>query len=268
MAHFVIELDNEEFKTIKGWDQDDAVNEYLRDDVTHEGFYSIRPATVREALVSEYGEDWQKYGPSHVFEVVNNYRTDGRDIIALNHTHANDTFGYDDPVTTANYRVLYDRWSHLEGLSRGPWSNCDVIALELDSEAPSDLTDVLDGLEDYPVIDEESWSEVEQEFIRDHWDSYGRHDVMGAVADVLGDFTRADLTDYAEEVIERLVWEGILDYGCGGGYPSMIDGSACDFGSDEVAKFFADNSGVVTVKTHNGSGEATFDMRGDMILRP
>lgn len=258
MGHYVI-TEGDVTHTVKGWDQGEAIeaffdkigrqwnstDELLVDD--------IRPATVREAMSSEYGDDWAKHGPSHCFDLENNYHTDHRDVLIIRGTGNNDVHGYDDAVSVSNYRVLYDSWKDLEGLSRGPYSNIDMITLELDSQAPSDLTEVLDGLADYPVVDEQEWSSVEQEMIQEHWESYGKNDVMDAVAEAIAgpNYNRTDLTDYAETLIERLVWEGILDYGCGGGYPSMIDESACDFGEKEVAAWFKARLGLtVPLRTH------------------
>lgn len=221
-------------------------------------------STVREALVEAYGEDWERL-MSHVIDVADSRYPDYRPLIVLNLTQANNTFGYDDPVTVSNYRVLQERWSGLEGLSRGPWSNCDAVALDLDSEAPKDLTEVLDSLADYPLLDEQEWSTVEQEMIEEHWESYGLSDTVREVEKAIDADT---LTDAAEEIIKRLVWEGILDYGAGGGYPTMIDVSACDFGEEAVAQFFADHLGeVVTVKSRNGYGEdITLDLTRENII--
>lgn len=273
MAHFVVTIEGGS-ETVSAWSADEAADLYRDQNpgVSPIEIDSIRPATVREALIAEYGEDFAREdyqnGMSHVFDVENNYRTDHRDMLIIRHACANDVQGYDDAVSVSNYRVLYESWSHLEGLSRGPYSNSDYIALDLDSEAPADLTEVLDGLADYPVIDEQVWSEVEQEMIQEHWGSYGGADVADTVAKALGADGQSDLTDNAMSIIQQLVWDGILDYGNGGGYPTMIDCSACDFGDKEIAAWFVEHVGeVVTVKSRNGYGdEITFDLRKSNLI--
>jgi hypothetical protein len=210
---------------------------------------AIRPATVREAMTAEYGKDWTKgdyrSGISHVATFFEgSYRTDYKDLLIVAHTSANDMFGYDDAVTVSNYRVLQDRWSELQGLSRGPWSNVDVIALEVDQPAPADLTEVLDGLSDYPIVDEQEWSNVEQEMVQEHWESYGKYDALNAVAKAIA-IGADELTDAAGDIVNRLTFEGILDYGCSGGYPTFEDSSSVDFGTEEVAKFIAENVGTL-----------------------
>ncbi len=279
MAHYVV-TSSYGTETVSAWSEDDARREYIYDrdprregngsdaadwdkwaELTEESI-SIRPATVREAMAAEYGDDWAK-GTSHVATFFEgNYRTDYKDLLIITHTEANNRQGYDEAVAVSNYRVLRDRWSELEGLTDGPWSNCDVIALELDLPAPEDLTDVIDGLADYPVVDEQAWSEVEQEFIQEHWDSYGKSAVLDAVAKAIDQDGRSDLTTAAEDIITQLVWDGILDYGCGGRYPTMIDVSACDFGEKEIAAWFSENyETVVTVSAESGSRQPfSFDL--------
>ena len=203
-------------------------------------------ATVRDTLVDEYGPDWAR-AIDHVAEVVDTYRADGP-VLVFNLARANDVHGYDEPVAVSNYRVLASDWADVDGLFTGAWSNVDSIGLRLDAVAPDGLTDVINALDSYPVLDEQVWSDVEQETITEHWESYGRYDALVSVADVLG-VSKADLTDYAETVVDRLVWSGVLDYGYGSGYPSMIDVSACDFGVDAVTDWVRANVGSVDTVT-------------------
>lgn len=205
---------------------------------------AIRPATVRETFLAEYGDDWKR-SIDHLGDLVNTYRTEGVDVFVLNHAQGKDAFGYDDVLPLANYRVLYENWSSLDSdvLFTNTHSNVDTIGIKLDVEAPADLVDVLKALSEYPVLDDHAYSEVEMEEIEDHWNNYGKDEVLDAVAKAIGADNRTDLTDEAESLVKQLVWEGILDYGCGGGYPSFIDSSAVDFGAEAVAAFIRDNVG-------------------------
>ncbi|ASR77195.1 hypothetical protein KIV66_gp88 [Mycobacterium phage MyraDee] len=238
-------------------------------------------ATVREVMTDVYGEDFAaenyRSGISHVASVherregryirdeqgFDRYESDYIECLVINHTQGTSLYGYEEPVTVANYRTLQDDWSDLEGLSDGPFSDCKVIALDLDKPAPANLVEVLEGLSDYPVLDEQEWSNVEQEMIQEHWESYGANDVASEVAEALGLDSRLDLTEYALGVIERLVWEGIVEYGCGSGYPTMEDVSSCDFGGKEIAQWLKVRVGrQVSGKTSNGYGtEYMFDLR-------
>lgn len=305
MAHYVITLGGTDYQA-KGYSEQDAIESaydqadsskkvtppaipvwWLRcDDMPVD---AIRPATVREAMASEYGDDWASEGASYTYEIAKRtwftYQTDGEpyasgyqpltqvwheaEVLVINHAMANDRHGYDDAVNVSNYRVLSESWKALKGLSRGPWSNVDVIALDLDSEAPADLTDVLDGLENYPVIDEQEWSNVEEEIIQEHWEEYGKSDVVSAVEKALG----ADsLTDAAEAIITRLVWDGLLYLGNGGEYPSMLDYSACEFGYEAgyeaVAGFFTEHIGTVVTLPGRWDGEeaTVFDLTRENII--
>ena len=124
-------------------------------------------ATVREVLTAAYGDDWErslsdivstgKRREMHYTREPNGYtgfRHDYFPLVAINYTKGRDVHGYEDAADVSNYRVLRDQWSDVEGLSDGPWSNCSVIALDLDSEAPVDLVDVLESLREYPILDE------------------------------------------------------------------------------------------------------------------
>jgi hypothetical protein len=214
--------------------------------------------SVRSVLVAEYGPDWVRRLSSVVSVVKRSWYTyvtrpgktypdmvwDECDAIVLSYTLGRDVHGYEDTVGVSNYRVLMDSWSECDGLTTGPYSGQSVVCLDLDSPAPADLVDVLNTLESACILDSDDHCNAEREMIEEHWESYGRSDVFDAVAVALGADNRTDLTDYAEQTIEDLVWSGFLDYGCGGGYPSIIDVSACDFGSDAVAEWVSARVGA------------------------
>lgn len=253
-------ISNESVRYFNTDDQVEAEAQHF-EDFPGDTVLATRPSTVREVMSEMYGEDWAKEdyrsGISHVAEVVNTYRTDGKDMLVIRNTGKNDVYGYDDTVGIANYNVLYDNWGHLEGFSSGPWMNMDVIGLYVDMEAPSDLLDVIASLEGYPLLDDDEHSAVEQAMIQEHWDSYGRHDVFEAVAEAIGAECGMNLTDYAEELITMLVWEGVIDYGNGGGYPEIHDASYVYFGEHEVAAYVKARLGlVVPVRTNSGYGKA------------
>ncbi|AEL17686.1 hypothetical protein CUCO_82 [Mycobacterium phage Cuco] len=262
------------------WDLEHALDAYaykLNLDTLEGVDLDIRPATVREVLADVYGEDWatedyRRNILSHVVSVHWNeeqYQYVAPSQIVINHTTGQDIHGYEDTVDIANYRVLSREWADCPALTDGPYSGSTHIGLLLDEAAPADLIDVLEALESYPVLDDQVHSEVEQETIQEHWELYGRDDVYDAVAKAIGADHHSDLTEYACDLIDTLVWEGVVDYGCGGGYPTMIDSSMCDFGTDYVADWIKARLGlVVFIKPHNGYGHGrdVFLNRNNLVL--
>jgi hypothetical protein len=200
--------------------------------------------TVREVLVEAYGEKFDNGSNSYLFDVVDTSRVP-RASIVISGAMANDLHGYDDAVSVSNYRTLEDAWGHLEGFHRGAYMNCDSIALELDSEAPDDLVDILEALADYPILDESLWSAVENEMIEEHWESYGRRDSLEALATALEVEDYLELSDNAREAVELLTFSG-GDFGLD--YPQFIDSSAVEFHTEDVIEFILENAGE-TVKS-------------------
>lgn len=270
MAHFAIRI-GLYYGVFDGDDDYEAMDNALAhvkldhidlDDLrTHKATdYSIRPATVREALAHEYGKDWatpdyRRNSLSHLVDVYWNeegYTSLNPSQIVINHTMSRDVHGYAEAIGIGNYRVLRDQWSEYEALTDGPYSGSTHIGLELDKEAPADLIEVLESLDKYPVLDDQAHSEAESEIIEEHWKDYGAWDLHNAVAKAIG---ADELTQDAKDLIWTLVWEGVLSYGCGGGYPAMIDSSMCDFGTEEITAWIKARLGlVVPIHTHNGHG--------------
>src|SRR5690606_18787823 len=115
-----------------------------------------------------------------------------------------------------------------------PYSCSTHIALDLDSEAPENLVQVIESLEGYPVLCDEELSRAEQEMIEEHWEYYGKMDTLDAIARAIGQDSRLDLSDAAADIAWTLTFSGVLDYGDNDGYPTVIDVSACDFGTEDV----------------------------------
>lgn len=267
MAHFVIESESNDV-TVKAWDEDSI---------------EIRPATVREALTAEYGDPelddnyaggyrtgtkvprWRAI--DHIVDIVNTYRTGDKDVMLVNGAVANDTHGYDDYVSVANYRVLADtdNWGGTEAWIDSTYINADYAGLYLDEPAPADLIDVIEGLMNYPVIDEDEACQVEQELIQEHWESYGKYDAIGIVADTLG-FVRDGLTDAAAEIIERLTFGGIVDGKYGDCYPEWQDASSVDFHSEDIAAWIKERYNTVVDVHRWGSHYEQFDLTHDNLI--
>ena len=219
--------------------------------------------TVNEIMVERYGDDWRDGAPSHVFDIENNYRTDYRELLVVRGASTGNVFGYDETVDVANYRVLESNWEDFEAFDgRGPYSNVDVICLDVNAEGPEDLPDVLEALSDYPLLDDQVHWEVEHETIEEHWELYGEADLHDVIAENLGADSRLDLTDAAVEMINALVWwPDLIDF-----FPSIIDVSAVDFGEREVWEWIAPRVGrVVTLKSRYRA-DRVFDLRLNKLV--
>ena len=218
--------------------------------------------TVCEIMSERYGDDWQNDGPTHVFDIENNYRTDFRDLMVIRGAKDNDAHGYNEVIDVANYRALCNFWDGVEAFdNRGPYMNVDVITLDVLLEGPEDLPEVLESLSDYPVLSDEFYSEVERETIEEHWEMYGEDELHDVIAEKLGGHDRGDLTDAAKDIINELVWSDILDF-----WPSMIDVSAVDFGESEVADWFEGRVGRVVTLPSRYREAVTFDLRINNLL--
>ena len=222
--------------------------------------------TVRETLVEAYGLDALKPS-SYVYSIVNSYRTDGADVLVVSHAVRNDIHGYDDAVSVSNFETLLDSWGSLEAWFDSTYSNADYAGLRLDATAPVDLIEVLDALDNYPLLDEQLYSEVEDRMIREDYDSYGRYDVLATVAEALDPEYRAgDLTSDAVETIDRLVWDGIVDYGYSDGDPTRIDSSAVDFGAVEIAEYVRARVGTIVTAQRYGQDPTVIDLRLETLV--
>lgn len=207
--------------------------------------------SVRKALEFAYGSPDQL---PHVVHIASEHRIvrtgqfdyHGEDVevLVIAGTTGRSVYGYEDTIGISNYRVLQEKWSHVEGLTDGPYSDSSCIALELDSDAPKDLIDVIESLLEYPVLDEEAHSNVEQEMIAEHWEDYGRNDTLDALAKAMGKDSRQDLTESASKLVDYVTLFGVL-----GVWPHMIDTSASEFYTEDVVEWIMTRLGtVVTYK--------------------
>ncbi|MGW4240947.1 hypothetical protein [Nocardia sp. NPDC004722] len=248
-----------------GWDwEDPEVVAYL--DENYPGGPRAFDASVRGVMARVYGRNWRT-GCDHFATFYKaSWRSGDVDLLLINATRSKDSYGYDDAMGIANARVLHRQWGGATELSDGPYSDCDYVALDLDTRAPADLTDVLESLDGYPCLDEEEWSTVEQQQIQEHWDDYGRHDLLKAVGDAIGAW---ELTEAGEAIVDELAWGGYLDYGHGGGYPTIVDPSMCDFGEKVIPDWIAARLGTVVTLARWRGDELVLDLRHrNLIAEP
>ncbi|AOE43856.1 hypothetical protein SEA_BANTAM_167 [Gordonia phage Bantam] len=261
---------------VEGWTEDDAIRSYcdLRDlDYWDHPCVLIEAMTVREVMVETYGDSWTT-AVDHLADLAisrryqhftndrgfRDFTVDEVEVLVLRHTMGRDVHGYADVIDISNYRVLADRWSDCEGLTDGPYSGSDHIALDLDSIAPHDLVDVLRSLEAYPVLDDDEYSTVEMEQIAEHWDIYARRDARSALADALG-IDEFNLADGVLDLLESVAFDGT---GVTDEWPEMVDSSYVNFHIDEIVEWIASRAGRVVHL--GGYRPRTLDLRKRALI--
>lgn len=117
--------------------------------------------------------------------------------------------------------------------------NTDQLAILADQELPDGLEETLDGLADYPIVDESDWSERDWQYREGCWDEYGRDDFRRAVENEAGD--KANLLDLSDERLDALMADAeehgrVIAEGDGSGYWWE--------GHTEEARRFVEQSGI------------------------
>ena len=77
------------------------------------------------------------------------------------------------------------------------------------TEEEEEIKECIDGLSDYPLIDEEYHSNLEFEMEGEAWNDYGRHDLRRALkeADI---YTDEELDNISDEILDRM-WYAICE---------------------------------------------------------
>jgi len=92
-------------------------------------------------------------------------------------------------VQRSNYRVFLERFGKVDGvveLSGGYGTAAIAIRVDL-LTSHEELKDVIEGLDNYSLIDEEDHSELEQKAINEAWKDWGQKDFVSGLLDELGD---------------------------------------------------------------------------------
>lgn len=126
-------------------------------------------ATVREIIADVHGDDWEKWlHVEHVF---------GVETVIIPNVARRQTLE-PSAIDEANARILSDEWANEPAVTWVSHVFCESLGLHLDMEAPENLFDTLDFLMDYPILDEQVWSEVEDEWIGEYVEHYMFDDVI------------------------------------------------------------------------------------------
>ncbi len=115
-------------------------------------------------------------------------------------------FGYSDYsgsiYNKSNHQLFIKEFGEIDGVKdvHGGYSSSDIY-IRLDVlNSNKDIQECLNALEDYPVMDEDHLSEIEEEAKYESWESYTRKDFLRA----LNKEFNYDLEKLSEEFIDRL----------------------------------------------------------------
>ena len=117
--------------------------------------------------------------------------------------------GYSDysgsTYSKSNHELFLKEFGEVDGVKNvhgGYGSNDVYIRLDV-LNSNQDIQDCLNALDDYPVMDEEHLSEVEEEAKEEAWNSYTRKDFLRALQKEFN----YDLDKVSDAFIHRLFWK-------------------------------------------------------------
>ena len=112
------------------------------------------------------------------------------------------------------------------------------IAFRLDRGLlPQELFDVIAALESYPILDEQDWSELEQEDQQEQWECWGRSDFVRELESQATEAQQAIIGDWSNEESDGRFWEACEAIGR---YPEC-SGQDCIFPLVDAAKHVIEN---------------------------
>jgi len=145
--------------------------------------------------------------------------------------------GYQDTVMSSNWQVITEQLDALcdpENKYYGDeYSETDTYDIvngwicvpETSKRCIEYLIDVLQGLENYPLIDDEHHTNLEQELISEHWESYGARDFRDAL--------RLDLDPVDNDELLQIYYGAAESSGF---YPYVESDGGTYFDCESVAK--------------------------------
>jgi len=92
-------------------------------------------------------------------------------------------------IHKSNFDVFLKQYKKYAGIHE-VWGGFSTFAVVIRADALNrhpDIKELLDGLEDYSVLDDEDYSNKEQEAYDEAWKDYYEHDVIVSIQDVLKD---------------------------------------------------------------------------------
>ena len=101
-----------------------------------------------------------------------------------------DSYDSSYSVERSNHRVFLEKFGKVAGVHElHDCMGSESIAIRMDvAEGNEEIKDTLDGLEQYPVIDDEDQSHLENEMFDKAWDDWVRRDACKALVKLLDGF--------------------------------------------------------------------------------
>lgn len=173
----------------------------------------------------------------------------------------------------SNYRVWKRDFEKTEG--RNWWTvDTDSFLVRRDEKNPTDEEEAIDGLDGYPILDEDDHSNLEMEVQDEDWESYGRDDLRREIGEKSSDkdqeIVDTLMNSVTDEMLDNFAYEARQE---GDKYPEM-EGSSTIFPDllEEWDGSMVELGDMLKLEDHGYVSEvmlsaAAFD-KGRIILRP
>ena len=164
-----------------------------------------------------YMGNYDQLGMFNWTDISTTERDNTRPIVELPTTAGYDLFGYTDALSLSNHNYIAELASadHLPSFVQLRYHNTTVWAYFADAELNEAETDIIERLEEYPVLDEDGMCDIETEWMLEYWDDWAQghgidaDKVIPAVfnLDITVQEWNGESPYYAPEDIERLKLE-------------------------------------------------------------
>lgn len=123
---------------------------------------------------------FDKLGMFDWTDISTTERDNTRPIVELSATAGRDLFGYTDALSLSNHNYIAELAGagYLPSFVQLRYHNTTVWAYLADAELNEAETDIIERLEEYPVLDEDGMCNIETEWMFAYWDDWAQaHDV-------------------------------------------------------------------------------------------
>ena len=127
-----------------------------------------------------YTGTFDEFGMFDWTDISTTERDNTRPIVEIPATAGHDLFGYTSALSLSNHNYIEKLSSagHLPSFVQLQYHNTTVWAYFADTELNETETDIIERLEEYPVLDEYGMCDIETEWMLEYWDDWAQgHDV-------------------------------------------------------------------------------------------
>ena len=152
-----------------------------------------------------YTGTFDEFGMFDWTDISTTERDNTRPIVELPATAGHDLFGYTSALSLSNHNYIAELSSagHLPSFVQLRYHNTTAWAYFADTELNETETDIIERLEEYPVLDEDGMCDIETEWMLEYWDDWAS--VIPAVLNL--EEWNGESPYYSPEDIERLKLE-------------------------------------------------------------